>query len=59
MDTMTYLTHKVTGLPKNRIIGMGGAVDSKRFKYRLAPFVQFLKLLLIQIKECFTPRKIL
>ena len=34
MDTMTYLTHKVTGLPKNRIIGMGGALDSARFKYR-------------------------
>ena len=36
MDTMTYLTHKVTSLPKNRIIGMGGALDSARFKYRLA-----------------------
>jgi len=36
MDTMTYLTHRVTGLPKNRIIGMGGALDSARFKYRLA-----------------------
>lgn len=36
MDTMAYLTHKVTGLPKNRIIGMGGALDSARFKYRLA-----------------------
>ena len=36
MDTMTYLTHKVTCLPKNRIIGMGGALDSARFKYRLA-----------------------
>ncbi len=36
MDTMTYLTHKVTGLSKNRIIGMGGALDSARFKYRLA-----------------------
>lgn len=36
MDTMTYLTHKETGLPKNRIIGMGGALDSARFKYRLA-----------------------
>ena len=36
MDTMTYLAHKVTGLPKNRIIGMGGALDSARFKYRLA-----------------------
>ena len=36
MDTMTYLAHKVTDLPKNRIIGMGGALDSARFKYRLA-----------------------
>ncbi|MDG1714441.1 malate dehydrogenase [Lacinutrix sp.] len=36
MDTMTYLVHKTTSLPKNRIIGMGGALDSARFKYRLA-----------------------
>lgn len=36
MDTMTYLVHKTSGLPKNRIIGMGGALDSARFKYRLA-----------------------
>lgn len=36
MDTMAYLTHKALGLPKNRIIGMGGALDSARFKYRLA-----------------------
>lgn len=36
MDTMTYLAHKVIDLPKNRIIGMGGALDSARFKYRLA-----------------------
>lgn len=36
MDTMTYLVHKTTKLPKNRIIGMGGALDSARFKYRLA-----------------------
>ena len=36
MDTMTYLTYKTLGLPKNRIIGMGGALDSARFKYRLA-----------------------
>ena len=40
MDTMTYLTHKVTGLPKNRIIGMGGALDSARFKYRLAEAIE-------------------
>jgi malate dehydrogenase len=36
MDTMTYLAHKATGLPKHRIIGMGGALDSARFKYRLS-----------------------
>ena len=36
MDSMTYLVHKTTGLDKNRIIGMGGALDSARFKYRLA-----------------------
>lgn len=36
MDTMAYLVHKATKLPKNRIIGMGGALDSARFKYRLA-----------------------
>ena len=36
MDTMTYLAHKVTGLPEHKIIGMGGALDSARFKYRLA-----------------------
>ena len=36
MDTMTYLAHKATGLPKNQIIGMGGALDSARFKYRLS-----------------------
>jgi malate dehydrogenase len=36
MDTMAYLVHKSSGLPKNHIIGMGGALDSARFKYRLA-----------------------
>ncbi len=36
MDTMTYLTYKTTGIPKNRVIGMGGALDSARFKYRLS-----------------------
>ena len=36
MDTMAYLVHKSTNLPKNRIIGMGGALDSARFKYRLS-----------------------
>jgi len=36
MDTMNYLTLKTSGLPKNRIIGMGGALDSARFKYNLS-----------------------
>jgi malate dehydrogenase len=36
MDTMTYLVHKTTGISKNKIIGLGGALDSARFKYRLA-----------------------
>lgn len=36
MDTMTYLTLRTSGLPKNRIIGMGGALDSARFKYYLS-----------------------
>jgi malate dehydrogenase len=36
MDTMAYLVHQSTSIPKNRIIGMGGALDSARFKYRLA-----------------------
>ncbi|MDO9153445.1 MAG: malate dehydrogenase [Paludibacter sp.] len=36
MDTMTYLTLKATGLPKNRVIGMGGALDTARFKYYLS-----------------------
>jgi len=36
MDTMTYLALKATGLPKNKIIGMGGALDSSRFKCYLS-----------------------
>ena len=36
MDTLTYLALKASGLPKNRIIGMGGALDSARFKCYLA-----------------------
>ncbi|MBL6644137.1 MAG: malate dehydrogenase [Flavobacteriaceae bacterium] len=36
MDTMTYLTLKATSLPKNRVIGMGGALDSSRFKTYLS-----------------------
>ena len=36
MDTMTYLALTATGIPKNRIIGMGGTLDSARFKYQLS-----------------------
>lgn len=36
MDTMTYLAVKESGLPKNRVIGMGGILDSSRFKYYLS-----------------------
>jgi len=36
MDTMTYLALSATGVPKNRIIGMGGTLDSARFKYQLS-----------------------
>ncbi len=36
MDTMTYLALTSTGLPKHRIIGMGGILDSSRFKYQLS-----------------------
>jgi malate dehydrogenase len=40
MDTMTYLALTATGLPKNRIIGMGGILDSSRFKYQLSQHLQ-------------------
>lgn len=36
MDTMTYLALTATRLPKQRIIGMGGALDSARFRYQLS-----------------------
>ncbi len=36
MDPMAYLTLKTLGLPRNRVIGMGGALDSSRFKYFLS-----------------------
>ena len=36
MDTMAYLTYKALDLPKNRVIGMGGALDTARFKYYLS-----------------------
>lgn len=36
MDTMAYLALKSTGIPKNRVIGMGGTLDSARFRYQLS-----------------------
>ncbi|WP_378950425.1 malate dehydrogenase [Pelosinus sp. sgz500959] len=36
MDTMTYLALKASGIPKNRVIGMGGILDSSRFKCYLS-----------------------
>ena len=36
MDTMTYMALKLSGLPKNQIIGMGSMLDSSRFKYYLS-----------------------
>ena len=36
MDAMKHLTLKLTGLPRNRVIGMGGLLDSSRFKYYLS-----------------------
>ncbi|MFZ9970167.1 MAG: malate dehydrogenase, partial [Bacteroidia bacterium] len=36
MDTMTYLAMKTSGIPANRIIGMGGALDSARFRHYLS-----------------------
>jgi len=35
-DTMTYLTHKELNLPRERVLGLGGALDSARFKYQLS-----------------------
>jgi malate dehydrogenase len=40
MDTMTYLALKATGLPKHRIIGMGGMLDSARFRYFMSQALQ-------------------
>ena len=36
VDAMTYLALKSTGLPKNRVFGMGGLMDTARFKYYLS-----------------------
>ncbi|MDR0844400.1 MAG: malate dehydrogenase [Tannerella sp.] len=36
MDPMCYLTAKISGLPRNKVLGLGGALDSSRFKYYLS-----------------------
>ena len=36
MDPMCYLTSKISGLPRNKVLGLGGALDSSRFKYYLS-----------------------
>jgi len=36
MDTMCYLANKISGLPRNRVIGLGGTLDGARFKYYLS-----------------------
>lgn len=40
MDTMNYLTLQTSGLPKNKVLGMGGALDSARFRYYLSQELQ-------------------
>lgn len=40
MDTMTYLVNKQFDLEQNKVIGMGGILDSARFKYRIAEALQ-------------------
>ena len=40
MDPMCYLTAKISGLPRNRVLGLGGALDSSRFKYYLSQALQ-------------------
>jgi len=36
MDTMCYLAAKISGLPRNKVIGLGGKLDGARFKYYLS-----------------------
>ena len=41
LDVMTYVVHKLTGWDRNRIIGMGGALDSSRMAYQVYKKVGF------------------
>jgi malate dehydrogenase len=36
LDAMTYVAHKVSGLPKQRVLGMAGVLDSARFRSFIA-----------------------
>ena len=44
MDTMTYLVNKSFNIPKNRIIGMGGILDSSRFKTYISKSTNYTQL---------------
>jgi len=35
LDVMTYVVHRVTGWERNRIVGMGGALDASRMAYQI------------------------
>lgn len=35
VDILTYVTYKLSGFPKNRVIGSGTVLDSARFKYMI------------------------
>src|SRR5512143_495092 len=36
LDVMTYLMYKITGFPRERVMGMAGVLDSARFRAFLA-----------------------
>jgi malate dehydrogenase len=36
LDSMVYAMYKITGFPKNRVVGMAGVLDTARFQYFVA-----------------------
>jgi malate dehydrogenase len=36
LDAMVWALHRITGLPRNKVVGMAGVLDSARFRYFLA-----------------------
>ena len=36
MDILTYITLRISGLPKNRVMGSGTVLDSSRFRYLIS-----------------------